>query len=111
MRKFCLFAAAAVMSLIFPGAAGEASAGMKFKGSAGFSGLSSSTAYGTSKTVIIIKDSSGQETVVVNESPLIITDHHRRGPMPRDRHHGKRHGGRHPGRGQSGGQPGRGSGR
>ena len=93
MKKILTFAIAALaMGAIWLGTAREALADVDYGGSLSFSGRTVGESYGTQKKVTVIRDAYGRETVIIEESPIIV--HHR--PVHHKKFH-HRHGGE-PGR-------------
>ncbi|MDR2367845.1 MAG: hypothetical protein LBF58_07025 [Deltaproteobacteria bacterium] len=92
MRKIKTFMALAVgLSVFWLVSANEAAAETHIKGSLGFSANVPSQYHGSQRTVTIIKDASGQETVIIEEkSPVIITAP-RHGKVLRHRSPPRRH--------------------
>jgi hypothetical protein len=74
-------------SLIFLLTPQQASAEVNINGRFGLSMTNTVQTVTTQKTVIIVKDASGQETVIIEEKPTVVNNHYY-GNRDRFRHHG-----------------------
>ncbi|MDR2302074.1 MAG: hypothetical protein LBF38_08560 [Deltaproteobacteria bacterium] len=77
---------ALALGLFWLATSGKASADVAVSGSVSYSTQIPTQTYGSQKTVIVVKDVSGNQTVFIEESPTIVKTHKRRPPHRRPRH-------------------------